>query len=127
MKKGFIFLVGIILIGLYFFLWEGKPQDQKKLLEITPPPPKFEMTQKDELPSDFFLKLLPLHEVKKPPRPFDWMAAHPEPGQTFEDYMKADPVRPSEDQKYIYVVLLGNFSDLQKDIGHSHKPHLRET
>jgi archaemetzincin len=39
--------------------------------------------------------------------PMDWLASHREPGQTFEEYIKADPTLPTIDRKTIYVLPLG--------------------
>lgn len=63
-----------------------------------------------------FERLIPLHEVKLPPGPYDWMAQHPEPDQGFYDYIKNNPVRPDGQRKYIYIVLLGEFDAARHDL-----------
>ena len=68
------------------------------------------------LPTATFMKLLPLHRVKTPPGPYDWLAFHPEPGQDFSDYVASRPVLPDAAHRYIYVVLIGNFDEERKRI-----------
>jgi archaemetzincin len=51
-----------------------------------------------------------------PPRPGDWLAEHPEPGQTFADYLDAHPVRKSDKLTTIYVCLVGDFTEAQRRI-----------
>jgi hypothetical protein len=51
-----------------------------------------------------------------PPRPGDWLAEHPEPGQTFVEYLDAHPVRKSDDLHAIYLSLVGGFSQAQRRI-----------
>src|SRR5262245_46627400 len=59
-------------------------------------------------------KLRPLAEPLPPPRPGDWLAEHPEPGQPFAEYLDARPVRKSERLHTIYLCLVGEFSEAQR-------------
>jgi archaemetzincin len=43
------------------------------------------------------------------PGPHDWLAVHPEPGQTFAKFWKAQPNRPDAKRDRIYLVPLGEF------------------
>jgi archaemetzincin len=43
------------------------------------------------------------------PGPHDWLAVHPEPGQTFAKFWKAQPNRPDAKRNRIYFVPLGEF------------------
>jgi archaemetzincin len=43
------------------------------------------------------------------PRPGDWLAVHPEPGQTFEDFGRSRPNRPDGTRRKIYLQPLGEF------------------
>src|SRR5262249_38597047 len=61
-------------------------------------------------------KLRPLADPLPPPRPGDWLAEHPEPGQTFAEYLDARPVRKSGDLHTIYFCLVGDFSEAQRRI-----------
>ena len=58
-------------------------------------------------------KLCPLADPLPPPRPGDWLAEHPEPGQTFAEYLEARPVRKSDKLNTIYLCLVGDFSEAQ--------------
>jgi archaemetzincin len=43
------------------------------------------------------------------PGPQDWLAAHPEPGQTFAQFVQSRPNRPDQKRKVIYLQPLGEF------------------
>jgi len=47
------------------------------------------------------------------PGPQDWLAVHPEPGQTFEEFQRSQPNRPEEQRRIIYLQPLGNFPEKQ--------------
>lgn len=52
------------------------------------------------------------------PRPGDWLAEHPERGQTFKDYAASKPNRPGKRRKVIYLQSLGAFlKDRSPDFG----------
>ncbi len=70
----------------------------------------------DEVLPATFKKLLPLHKKLGKPGPHDWLANHPEPGQTFQEYVESDPVTPSGKRRTIYVQPLGDFTDTQRKI-----------
>jgi len=61
-------------------------------------------------------KLRPLAEPLPPPRPGDWLAEHPEPGQTFDEYLNARPIRKSDKLHTIYLCLVGDFTQAQRRI-----------
>jgi archaemetzincin len=61
-------------------------------------------------------KLRPLADPLPPPRPGDWLAEHPEPGQTFDEYLDARPVRKSDQLHTIYLCLVGDFTEAQRRI-----------
>ena len=44
----------------------------------------------------------------------DWLASHNEPGQTFEEYLDAEPVKPTKERQKIYVLPLGAFNAKQQ-------------
>jgi archaemetzincin len=46
----------------------------------------------------------------------DWLENHNEPGQTFEEYLDADPVKPTKERQKIYVLPLGIFNAKQQKI-----------
>lgn len=49
-------------------------------------------------------------------RPNDWLASHPEPGQTFDQYRVTNPNRPSSRLTTIYVQPIGTFSDAENRV-----------
>jgi archaemetzincin len=69
----------------------------------------------DRLPAPFE-KLLPLHTKLGPPRPGDWLDAHPEPGQSFARYVASGPVRAERKRRVIYVQPLGDFDPVQRKV-----------
>jgi len=48
-----------------------------------------------------------LFEPMPPPKPGDWMAAHPEPRQSFAAYVRSDPIRPSRRRHTLIVSQVG--------------------
>lgn len=61
-------------------------------------------------------KLRLLAEPLPPPRPDDWLAEHPESGQTFAEYLAAEPVRRSDKLTTIYLCFVGDFSEAQRRV-----------
>jgi archaemetzincin len=50
-----------------------------------------------------------LHTPIRPPQAGDWLAQHPEPGQTFDEYRASYPNRPMKGRTTIYLQPLGDF------------------
>jgi archaemetzincin len=48
------------------------------------------------------------------PAPYDWLGAHKEPGQTFEEYLQSEPMRPAAERRTLYILPLGDFTLRQK-------------
>jgi len=65
---------------------------------------------------DLERKLHPLAQKLPAPRPGDWLAEHPEPGQSVAEYLKARPVRKSDRLHTIYLCLVGEFTEAQQRI-----------
>ncbi len=61
-------------------------------------------------------KIEPFFKPMGKPGNSDWLASHNEPGQTFDQYLNADPKRPSKERDKIYVLPLGTFTAQQKKI-----------
>lgn len=67
-------------------------------------------------------KLIPIKEkiapFFKPMRvqPGDWLESFPEEGQTFEQYLKANPTLPTAERQIIYIQPIGEFSAIQKKV-----------
>jgi archaemetzincin len=73
---------------------------------------------------DLERKLRPLADPLPPPRPDDWLAEHPEPGQTFAEYLEARPVRKGDEWHTIYLCLVGAFSEAQRRALHLTQDYL---
>lgn len=50
------------------------------------------------------------------PVPGEWLYVHPENGQSFEQYIKSNPVTPNDVNNKIYLQPLGNFSKGQTNV-----------
>jgi archaemetzincin len=50
-------------------------------------------------------------EPINPPKGNDWLAAHEEPGQTFDQYVKARPNRPDTTRNKVYLLPIGKFPE----------------
>lgn len=61
-------------------------------------------------------KIEPFFKPMGKPQSNDWLETHNEPGQTFEEYLDADPVKPTKERQKIYVLPLGTFSSKQQKI-----------
>ena len=62
------------------------------------------------------VKLRPLHAKLGTPRPGNWLARFPEPGQTFAQYLRARPVMPQGKRRVIYVQALGQFTKARRRV-----------
>jgi hypothetical protein len=61
-------------------------------------------------------KLRPLHTPMGKPRPGDWLAKYPEPGQTFQEYLDGTPTLPQGPRTVIYIQPIGDFTKEQRKI-----------
>src|SRR5688572_28549459 len=48
------------------------------------------------------------------PAKYDWLATHNEPGQTFEEYLDAEPRKPTAERQTLYVMPVGQFNGKQQ-------------
>jgi len=68
---------------------------------------------------DGYFKAIAANDVTlQPPQKGEWLYHHKEKGQTFEEYKKAKPVRPSASCNIIYLKPIGNFTPLQQSMLH---------
>lgn len=51
----------------------------------------------------------PLFEPVPKPKPSDWLAQHPEPGQTYIQYLRSRPNRPDKLRSTLYLLPIGEF------------------
>jgi archaemetzincin len=63
-----------------------------------------------------FEHLKKLHRKRGPILSGDWLASHSEYGQTFTEYKKARPNGPTAKRKFIYIKLIGKFTEKQTEI-----------
>jgi len=68
-----------------------------------------------ELPAPF-ARLVPLFRPLGRPQPGDWLYHHPEPGQTYRQYLACGPVRPTSQHRVIYIQPLGEFNQTQRKV-----------
>lgn len=61
-------------------------------------------------------KIRPLFSKKREPGFSDWLATHKEPGQTFEQYLKSNPNRPTAERTRIYLQAIGTFTKKQTEV-----------
>jgi archaemetzincin len=78
---------------------------------VSASPPKAD----ESLPAPF-ASLLPLHTKLGPPQPHDWLAEHQEPGQSYAEYLRGQPVRVDKQRRVIYVQPLGEFDAAQRKV-----------
>jgi archaemetzincin len=52
-------------------------------------------------------RVRPLHRVKMPPKPGEWLDKHPEAGQTFAAYREERPNHPTHERTTIYLLPMG--------------------
>lgn len=60
-------------------------------------------------------KVEPFFKPMGKPEAYDWLGAHQESGQTFEEYLESDPTKPTNERQKIYVLPLGSFTRRQKE------------
>jgi archaemetzincin len=61
-------------------------------------------------------RLQPLAIPLEAPQLGDWLAEHREKGQTFREYLSANPVRRDRELATLYLCLLGDFTEPQQQI-----------
>jgi archaemetzincin len=61
-------------------------------------------------------KLTSLAPALPKPEPSDWLGKYHEDGQTFEEYLRAKPVRRSDRLSKIYICLIGEFTPEQREV-----------
>lgn len=61
-------------------------------------------------------RIKPLHQTKSKPASGDWLAAHREKGQTFDQYYRSNPMRPNAVQTTVYLQPIGDFDDAQQGL-----------
>lgn len=71
----------------------------------------FSCNEKDE-----FQKISITDVLLQKPKPGEWLADHPENGQTFEEYSRLTPMKPNKNRNTIYILPLGEFTPQESKI-----------
>jgi archaemetzincin len=74
------------------------------------------MSETENLYAEVEDRLRPLASPLEGPEVGDWLAEHPEPGQTFAQYRAARPVRRGRGLTTLYLCLLGEFTSPQQRV-----------
>jgi archaemetzincin len=75
-----------------------------------------ERKQTDDFFPEIEDRLRALAEPLEDPRPGDWLAEHREKGQTFRQYLAADPVRRDSELTTIYLCVIGTLDAAQQTV-----------
>jgi len=79
--------------------------------------------ERQEIRQDI-IKIEPFFKRMGKPANSDWLASHNEQGQTFDEFLKSDPVKPTPDRRKIYILPIGNFDNIQREIIHETAQYL---
>jgi len=67
-------------------------------------------------PESFIARIRPLFKRMDPTRPGDWLAEHAEPGQTYQQYRKAQPDRVIDRFRNLRIVPIGPLTEGQRAV-----------
>ncbi|MGA1841618.1 MAG: archaemetzincin [bacterium] len=105
MKSVFYITITVILVCSIIFVMGFKPPDKaERVRAIGSTEGLPEILQKAFVPEDDF-------EPVPKPEPGDWLAEHPEKGQTFDDFVHTGKNRPDKSRNKIYFQPLGEFRE----------------
>lgn len=115
-QRSFILsLVGLLLAAAGIRWWQSIPNEEDSLLQFRPPNAQARLAAIGDLRS-----LSPeLQRVFDPGQDFapmpapgsrDWLANYHEGGQTFAEFLQAEPNRPDRERHTIYLLPLSDFS-----------------
>lgn len=91
----FLAVLGSVKLGVYYYAF----------LKVT--------SEDLEAP---FNSLKDIHHELSFPKPGDWLAHQMEFGQSYEEYVRASPLRPATDRRTIYIQPIGAFTESWKEI-----------
>ena len=63
-----------------------------------------------------FENLKKYHQKMKPVQAGDWLERHAEKGQSYRDFLRRKRIRPDGVRKYIYIQVIGDFSEQQAEV-----------
>lgn len=102
--------LGLLGLGLIAWRAQGSPPTLGRLS-----PGRVEALRGEALPPPY-AALAALHRPKREPQAHDWLAQHPEPGQSLREYLAADPVRATAAVRTIALVRVGDFTPEQRRV-----------
>ena len=101
----------VILVFAFIALACSKPAEDKPAGNMTA---AREAKKEIKQLRDNMAKVAPFFKVMGKPGTSDWLSSHNEPGQTFEEYLDAEPTKPTKERQKIYVLPLGTFNAKQQ-------------
>ena len=103
--------ITLIILGVVFYAFSADKEDSSKQTLDQ----RSEVLRKEKLsPACECIKHL--HPKRGPIMPGDWLQTHKEPGQSVAAYIKSKPNRPDKVKKFIYIQLIGKFSEAQTKV-----------
>ena len=121
----------ILIFGLVFAACEKSESSQTELVAENSTSNKNSTAKKlpsKPVPQNLFaaIKAIEPFFVKMgKSTPDEWLAANPESGQTFDEYIKEDPTLPTIERKILYVQPLGKFNPEQRKIINATAEYMR--
>ena len=104
-------------ILLFVILFGGCLQSAPPKVE-NPPPQSAPQSRDQRISRLIKIKsaIAPFFKLMGKPGNTDWLAAHKEAEQTFEEYLSSNPTLPTPERKTIYIQPLGKFSEAQQRV-----------
>ena len=102
MLKAMLISVGVVMTAILTMAFEP-PGPAARLKAIAPSDALPVLLKRAVTPDDDFAAI-PL------PGPQDWLSVHRESGQTFDEFRRAQPNRPSEKRRILYLQPLDEFT-----------------
>lgn len=101
-------IITVLICGVIFYSYS-----QKKVEEISGTLDERSEKLRGEKLRPACESLKPLHKKRGPLLPGDWLEEHNEPGQSVLSYTRSRPNRPDSTKKFIYIQLIGSFTESQ--------------
>lgn len=112
MRRSLLLLCASLAAASLFSCRGGAPPAPTQPPTLPPADAPSEVTRLHRLAT----RLKPLQDPLPSPRPGDWLAEHPERGQTFAHWLEDDPVTARVGRRKLYVQPLGAMSPAQRQI-----------
>lgn len=111
-----VFGPAVVSVGTALLLWVASVLAACPIMGFQPPGPQQRLEAigtTEDLPAVLQRALTPEVDFQPipVPGPHDWLTAHPEPGQTFDEFRRSQPNRPDTQHRVLYLQPLGGFPD----------------